>query len=103
MQMPFAVVRPAKGQDLALAAPGEHEKPHGRDLKRVFGLLRQERARKPTKLFLGQEPLAALSPVAPYPPDRVGPLGPVAEELRLGQDDREHRRGAVRGDRRRAK
>ena len=64
----------------------------------VTDALRGRFAREVQKLRIGSMPIE-LRKVR----DRIGPLGPVAEKLRLFQDDREHRRGAVRGDRRRAK
>ena len=40
-QVSSAVVRPAKSQDFALSAPGQHEQPYGRDLERPPGLATQ--------------------------------------------------------------
>ena len=94
--MPFTVRGPFERGELALAAPGQEQQPDEGDVHRPVLLVTLKRERKAAKLFAGQEPLAALAPVAPDADAGVAVFGTIAVDLGLAHDDGEDGGGAVR-------
>ena len=98
--MPLAVVRPAQRQYLAPAASRQQEKADGRDLAGAIVRMGRQRCRQPPDLLVRQEALAPLPAVTPDAPAGVGSLGPKAHRFRFPHDDRKHRHGSIRRNRR---
>ena len=99
-EVTLAVVGPAEGQDLALAASREQEEPDHGDLpvRRVH--MGREYRGQAAHLVVGQEARAALAAVAADAEAGVGALRSKAHGFRLPHDDGEHRHGPVGGNRR---
>ena len=102
-EVPVAIVPPAKREDLVGSAPGQKEEAKDGDRFAVLPLRSGEACPEAPDLVVGEEPLAALGAVAPQAPAWIRFLGPVAEELRLFEDERDDGSGAVRGRGLRAK
>ena len=95
-QLALAPVAPLQRANLAGATPGQQQQPDNGDLLRTVGLEADEYRRQAAYLRRRQEPFAPLAPVSLDARARIGSLRPVAVDLGLAHDDREHGNRAVR-------
>ena len=99
-QVAVAEVLPLKGHDLALAAAGQQQQFHGR-CHGMAVMPFQHRAQS-SGFLPGQEPFAAVPPVAPDVSARIASLRTEAESFGLPHDHRQDRCRPVGGSRRRS-